>query len=58
MNEVGAYGRPRLEFIIFFIMILDIYKKKANIAYFEEAVEKEFDIRVQIVEPGKSVHLS
>ena len=25
---------------------------------FEEAVEKEFDIRVQIVEPGKSVHLS
>lgn len=25
---------------------------------FEEAVEKEFDIRVRIVEPGKSVHLS
>lgn len=25
---------------------------------FEETVEKEFDIRVQIVEPGKSVHLS
>ena len=51
-EEIGAYGRPRLEFIIFFIMILDIYKKKANIAFFEEAVENGYRMSIALEYDG------